>query len=374
MTMPVLNRRQLNRATLARQWLLERAAVSPLEASEHLVGLQAQLPAAPFIALWTRLRHFHHQELLQLLQQRKMVRATLMRATLHLVSAADYLHYRLALQPALTRSLQSFFRRGGDPAIQAAIVEEARSFLQEGPTTFASLRQRLAERFPELEPAYIAYLVRMQLPLVQVPDQSAWGFSNNPRYAAGFDWLREEGEPWLPEEGLRLLVRRYLTAFGPASLRDLQSWSGLTGLAPVVRSLRADLCVYRDEQGQELFDLADQPLLPEDCPAPIRFLPDFDNLLLGHANRERILPAAYRQAVLLPPGRVLPTILVDGFVAGTWTIRRRRRRSQLLMMPFSTLSPEQRDELVAEGQQLLAFVVPEEETRQSDVEILSQLR
>ncbi|MBE3567607.1 MAG: AlkZ family DNA glycosylase [Thermogemmatispora sp.] len=370
MTKPVLNRRQLNRATLARQWLLERVEVSPLEASEHLVGLQAQLPAPPFIGLWTRLRNFRHQELHHLLQQRKIVRATLMRATLHLVSAADYLRFRLALQPALTRSLQSFFRRGGDPAIQAAVVEEARSLLREGPATFAVLRQRLAERFPELEPAHIAYLVRMQLPLVQVPDQGAWGFSNNPHYATAFDWLREEGEPWPPEEGLRLLVRRYLAAFGPASLNDLQTWSGLTGLASLVRSLRTDLCCYRDEQGQELFDLPNQPLPPEDLPAPLRFLPEFDNLLLAHANRERVLPAAYRRAVLLPPGRVLPTILVDGFVAGTWSVQRQRGQHKLLITPFVSLAVGQRDELVAEGERLLAFLSPEAEAERAEVEIL----
>ncbi len=371
MTTPSLNRRQLNRATLARQWLLERVEVSPLEASEHLIGLQAQLPAAPFIGLWTRLHHFHRHMLLDLLHQRKIVRATLMRATLHLVSAADYLRFRLALQPALTRSLQSFFRRGGDPAIQAAVVEEARSLLQEGPATFAVLRQRLAERFPELEPAHIAYLVRMQLPLVQVPDQGTWGFSNNPHYAAAFDWLREEGEPWPPEEGLRWLVRRYLAAFGPASLKDLQSWSGLGNLKPVLRSMRAELHLYHDEQGQELFDLPDQPLPPADMPAPVRFLPDFDNLLLAYARRERILPASYRQAVLLPPGRVLPTILVDGFVAGTWTIQRQHGHSRLLITPFATLSTDQRDELVAEGERLLTFLASQGEMGQAEVQILS---
>ncbi|MBX5457663.1 MAG: AlkZ family DNA glycosylase [Thermogemmatispora sp.] len=370
MTAPILNRRQLNRATLACQWLLERVAVSPLEASEHLIGLQAQLPAPPFIGLWTRLRHFRQRELLDLLQRRKIVRATLMRATLHLVSAADYVRFRPALQPALTRSLQSFFRRGGDPAVQSAVLEAARSLLQEGPSTFAALRQRLAERFPELAPAYIAYLVRMQLPLVQVPDQEPWGFSTNPRYADASDWLREEGEPWPPEEGMSLLVRRYLAAFGPASLKDLQTWSGLTGLASLVRSLRADLCLYRDEQGQELFDLPNQPLPPEDLPAPLRFLPEFDNLLLAHADRERILPAAYRRAVLLPPGRVLPTILVDGFVAGTWTVQRQRDRHKLLITPFVSLAAGQRDELVAEGERLLAFLSPEAEAERAEVEIL----
>ncbi|WP_052890157.1 winged helix DNA-binding domain-containing protein [Thermogemmatispora carboxidivorans] len=370
MTTSTLNRRQLNRATLARQWLLERVEVSPLEASEHLLGLQAQLPAPPFIGLWTRLHHFHRRALLDLLHQRKIVRATLMRATLHLVSAADYVRFRPALQPALARSLQSFFRRGGDPAVQTAVLEAARSLLQEGPSTFAVLRQRLAERFPELEPAYIAYLVRMQLPLVQVPDQGAWGFSNNPHYAVAFDWLREEGEPWPPEEGLRLLVRRYLAAFGPASLNDLQTWSGLGNLKPVLRSMRAELHLYRDEQGQELFDLPDQPLPPADRPAPVRFLPDFDNVLLAYARRERILPASYRQAVLLPPGRVLPTILVDGFVAGIWTIQRQQGHSKLLITPFTTLSADQGDELLAEGERLLTFLAPQGEAGQSEVQIL----
>nr|BBH92969.1 hypothetical protein KTA_11680 [Thermogemmatispora argillosa] len=364
-----LSQRQLNRATLARQWLLERAASAPLEAIEHLVGLQAQLAAPPFIGLWTRLAHFDAQALCDLFRRRQVVRATMMRATLHLVSAADYLRFRQALQPALSRSLQSFFRRRAEASVPEAVLAAAQQMLQEKPCTFAELRQRLAERFPELEPPFLAYLVRMSLPLVQVPDREPWGFSSNPRYAIAFDWLQALGEPWSPEEGLRLLVRRYLAAFGPASLNDLQSWSGLRGLGPVIRSLRPELRLYRDEQGQELFDLPDQPLPPADLPAAVRFLPDFDNLLLAHANRERILPAAYRRTVLLPPGRVLPTILIDGFVAGTWTLQRQRESLTLLISPFRPLGATQRQELMAEGEQLLRFLASLEERRRTEIVI-----
>ncbi|WP_376795536.1 winged helix DNA-binding domain-containing protein [Thermogemmatispora sp.] len=365
-----LSLRQLNRASLARQWLLERVAASPLEAIEHLAGLQAQLVVPPFVGLWTRLLGFEKEALLALFHRRQVVRATMMRATLHLVSAADYLCWQPALRPVLSRSLQSFFPRGQDPAIQAAVLEAARALLQEEPSTFALLRQRLAERFPELEPAFIAYLVRMGLPLVQVPDQAqAWGFDSNPRYALAFDWLRQKDEPWSAEEGRRLLVRRYLAAFGPASLKDLQTWSGLTGLAPIVRSLGSDLRSYRDEQGQELWDLPEQPLPPEDFPAPVRFLPSFDNLLIAYARRERIIPATYRRAVFLSAGRVAATILIDGFVAGTWTVRRQGDRLKLLIAPWTSLPGTQRQELLQEAERLLTFLAAGGEARRAEIQI-----
>jgi hypothetical protein len=358
MSAGLLTLRELNRATLARQLLLERVALPPLEAVRRLVGLQAQLPAPPFIGLWTRLQHFQRQELTQLLLARRVVRATMMRATLHVMTAEDYRLFRPLLQPALTRSLAAFFGARASSFPLEKVLTVARDYLQEQPRTFAAIRAQLAAVFPDVDPALLAYAVRMCLPLIQVPTDGPWGFDSNPAYADAAQWLDDRPASSSQEERLRALMLRYLAAFGPASVQDLQVWSGLSGLQEAVKVFKPELQVFRDEQGRELLDVPGQPLPGAEASAPLRFLPEFDNLLLAHNRRERVLPEQYRSQVILPPGRVLATFLLDGFVAGTWKVERQRGEARLIITPFAPLASTTQEELLAEGERLIRFVEP----------------
>lgn len=350
----VLTLRELNRATLARQMLLERASMSAFGAIERVAGLQAQLPNPPYIGLWTRLQAFRRGDLTSLIEDRQVVRATMMRATLHLMTADDYVLFRLALQPALTRAMHGFFGARAKSIDVDQIVAAARTYVQEKPRTFVALRARLAELFTGIDPALLAYAVRAHLPLVQIPPGGTWDFAGSPAHVEASAWL---GRPLAaPADGLRPLVLRYLAAFGPATVKDIQNWSGLTRLQDVVRELMPQLCTFRDEQDNELFDLPDSPRPSSSIPAPARFLPEFDNLLLAHADRGRVVPDAYRNSVFLTVGRVRATFLVDGFVRGTWKIERTRDAARLNIEPFEPLPDAVRDDLAAEGERLVRFV------------------
>ena len=277
-----LSTRQLNRATLARQLLLAREPIGPVEAIGRLCGLQAQEAAPPFIGLWTRLDGFEREHLLAALRDREVVRATLMRATLHLLGATDYAAFRCALMPVMERAVRVLGERakGLEPE---AVLPAARELLLERPRGFNELRRLLQERFPAVNDRALGYTVRTHVPLVMVPTDAPWGFPSVADFALADEWL---GRP-LPEDGTpEQLVLRYLAAFGPASAADAQTWSGLQGLAPVLEALRPQLLVFKSEGSRrELFDLPGAPRPDGDVPAPARFLPEFDNLVLAHADR-----------------------------------------------------------------------------------------
>lgn len=357
---PILTRRELGRATLARQLLLDRAAIPADEAIARLAGLQAQVTNPPYIGLWTRLRDFRHEELTRLLEQRVVVRATAMRSTIHLLTAADYLLFRPALGPALARALAAFFgarARGVDPA---PLVAATRELLAERPRTFAELRPALAAIEPDRDPDALAYLIRTHVPLVQVFPGGAWGVGGNPAYAEATAWLG--GVQADPAESFRALVRRYLAAFGPASARDIGAWSGLTGIAAKLAPLRPALVTFRDERGVELFDLAEAPRPTANTPAPPRFLPEYDNAILAHADRSRIIANTDRPRVFLTAGRVLGTILLDGAVAGIWKVERARRAATLVVTPFAPLAAADCAALAAEGEALIGFIAANDDT------------
>lgn len=356
----MLTLRELNRATLARQMLLERASLSPFDAAEHLVGLQSQLPDPPYIGLWTRLQAFQHDDLTRLIEQRQVVRATMMRSTLHLMTAQDYALLRPVLQPALTRAMHAFFGAPAKSIDVERIVAAARAYIQEEPRTFVQIRARLSELFPDIDPALLAYAVRTHLPLVQVPPGGVWGFTGSPAHAEASTWLERPLEA--STQNLYQLIRRYLAAFGPASVKDVQTWSGLIRLQDVLKALKPELRMFRDEQGNELFDLPDGPLPPADIAAPVRFLPEFDNLILSHADRSRVVPEQYRGSIFLSAGRVRATFLVDGFVRGAWKVERAGNVARLVIEPFEPLSPGTRSALVEEGQRLVRFVEESAET------------
>ena len=349
----VLTLRELNRATLARQLLLERASLSALEAVERVAGLQAQVPNPPYIGLWTRLRDFQRDELTRLLQQRKVVRATMMRSTLHLVSAEDYLWLRPLLQSALTRALHAFFARQAKGVDVRPFVEAARVYVEESPRTFVELRAHLTALFPDTDPALMAYIVRTHLPLVQIPPGGVWGFGGSPAHTLAETWLEHS---LCASEDMRPLIMRYLEAFGPATVRDIQAWSGLIKLSGAMNALRSELHLFRDEAGNELFDVLDAPLPSEDTPAPVRFLPEFDNLILSHVDRRRVIADSNRSAVFLTVGRVRATFLIDGFVGGTWKVEKDGGMAILVIEPFGPLEKAVRDALSEEGGRLIRFI------------------
>jgi hypothetical protein len=333
--------------------LLGREDVSAYEAVGRLAGLQAQVPNPPYIGLWTRLSDFARDQLTDLIENRRVVRSSMMRATLHLTTAEDYLLLRPAIQPALDRSLRSIAGKRLQGLDLDRLVSAAREMVEEGPRTSKELQERLLEMEPDRDPSALAYLVRMRLPLVQMPPAGTWGKGGSPRFALP--------EPWLgarladPGESLRALVFRYLAAFGPADAKDFQAWSGLTGAKALLQELRPELVEFRDEAGNELFDLPEAPLPPADTPAPSRFVPEYDNLVLSHADRRRVIADGDRKAVFLSAARVRATILLDGFVAGAWRIEKTKKSAALIVETFAPLAPQDRDALAEEGERLLRF-------------------
>src|SRR5919202_38429 len=272
----VLTLRELNRATLERQMLLRRWKLSAAETIEHLVGMQAQAPNPPYVGLWTRLAGFHPNELARLITERHAVRIALMRNTVHLVSACDCLKLRPLLQPILDRGVYAnrTHRAGIEGVDIEALIAAGRALLEERPRTAKELGELLKERWPERDAASLARTIRHLVPLVQVPPRGVWGKSGQATHTTVEAWL---GRPLDPDPSLEEMVVRYLGAFGPATVKDVQTWSGLTRLGEVTDRLRSHLRAFRDEQGKELFDLPDAPRPDPDTPAPPRFLPQFDN-------------------------------------------------------------------------------------------------
>ncbi|MFP2924445.1 winged helix DNA-binding domain-containing protein [Pyxidicoccus sp. 3LG] len=348
----VMTARALSRATLARQLLLEREKLPLLKAVERLVALQAQQAKPPFLGLWSRLEGFERESLLRLLQRREVVRATLMRGTLHLVTAKDYVKLRAAFTPLLEASVHSVLRERAKGLDITPLVEEAREYLLEEPRTFEEVRDHLVERHPKADERAMGFAVRMYLPLIQVPTDAEWGYPGTTDFAVAESWL---GEPLDTDGKPDALVLRYLAAFGPATVADVQTWTGLKGLKDVLASLKPKLVTFRDEKGRELFDLPKAPRPPEDTPAPVRFLPDFDNLILGHDDRTRLVADEHRSRLITKNLRIPPTFLVDGFVTGTWKVERKKATATLVVEPFASLGKKTREALSGEGEALLRF-------------------
>lgn len=354
MSAPVLTNRELNRATLARQLLLERASCSVPAAVERLAGMQAQEPKHPFVGLWTRVAGFSADALLEAIAARSVVRATLMRSTLHLFSAADYAALRMALQPPMSVALRVLGARaeGLDPE---QVVPAARELLAGRPLGFDAIRSGLVERFPDVNDRALGYAARTLVPLVMVPGEGRWGYPRVAEFGLAEELLGAPLRPAAPEA----LAERYLAAFGPASAADLQTWSGVAGFKAVLDGMRDRLEVFADERGRELFDLPDSPRPGADAAAPVRFLPEFDNLVLAHDDRSRVIAAEHRPLVTTKNLRVKATFLVDGVVAGIWTIAVKRRVATVTLEPFGTLSKRMLKELTAEGEALARFAEPE---------------
>jgi hypothetical protein len=333
--------------------LLARKKTTALRAVEQLVGLQAQLARPPFIGLWSRLAGFRSEDLSRLIHDRKVVRATMMRATLHLVSTKDFRALRPTLQPMLSRDMRRVLRDRASGFDLEALAAAAQDCLEERPRTFEEVRAVLREAWPKADQRAMGYAVRTHLPLVRVPTETRWGWPGAACFAVAETWI---GRRIAAKPDPRTLVLRYLAAFGPATVADAQTWSGLRGLKEAFEALRPKLRVFRDERGRELFDLPRAPRPPAETPAPIRFLPDYDNLLLSHADRARVISDAHRARVATSNLRVLATFLVDGMVSGVWRIERGKTAAALVLDPFGPLSRRQRAELIEEGTALVRFV------------------
>ncbi|HEY0016680.1 MAG TPA: winged helix DNA-binding domain-containing protein [Longimicrobium sp.] len=356
----ILSPRALNRALLGRQMLLRRADASVDEALERLVGMQAQAPNPPYLGLWTRLDGFRLEDLAERIRDRRAVRIALMRSTIFLVTARDC----LALRPVLAEALKGWatgVHGKGLPGVDLdALAVAGRALAEEAPRTFHELGALLAERWPKADPSALGNMVRNLVPLVQVPPRGLWGESGPAAHTTAEAWL---GRPLNAEPSVEAMVLRYLAAFGPATARDAQHWSGLKRLGPVLDRLRPQLRTFRNEGGAELFDLPDAPRPDADTPAPVRFLPEFDNVLLSHADRARVITEERRKRVFTVNGIIRPTLLVGGFVVGMWKMERERGAATLLIQPFEPLSAPDRAALEDEGARLLAFAAADAERR-----------
>ncbi|MEU4671064.1 winged helix DNA-binding domain-containing protein [Amycolatopsis sp. NPDC023774] len=349
-----LSLRALNRATLERQLLLRRASMPALAAIEHLAGLQAQAPLPPYYALWARLHGFKPHDLAKLLLDRSVARIVLMRGTVHLVTAADALAWRPLVQPIMDRDLRTNTLHaarvaGLDHGEVAAVTRE---LLADRPYTSAQLGAALAEKWPERESDALMHLARCLLPLVQIPPRGVWGQAGQPTYQLADHWLAGTGAG----SSAGQLVRRYLAAFGPATVADVQAWSGLTKLGEVVDGM--DLRTHVDHAGRTLYDLPGATLPGEDVPAPPRLLAPFDQPLLSYADRTRVICDEHRKRVISQNGLVKGTLLVGGFVKGAWEIKTTRDTATLVLTPYERLPKRDSAALESSGKRLLVWAEP----------------
>jgi hypothetical protein len=354
----VLSRRALNRSLLERQLLLRRVDLPAIDVIERLVGMQAQVPTDPYTALWSRVDRFRPQQLSTLIAERRAVRAVaLLRTTIHLVSARDALALRPLMQPVLERAWRysPFSKSIGGAEVQD-VIKAGLELLAERPLVASELGKRLQERWPAADAQSLAYTIRYLVPVLQPPPRGLWGRGGLPHVETIERWL---GQPMDPNPSIDEYVLRYLAAFGPATARDVGVWSWWTGIREVFDRLRPRLVTYRDEKGRELFDIPDAPFPDPDAPAPVRFLPEYDNIALSHDDRTRVTDRAFTEDVWLRG-----SVLVDGFIRGTWRHDMKHQESTLRIVLFDSLTPADRADVEAEAELLTAFLVPEARARQ----------
>ena len=354
--MTVLTRRALNRATLARQLLLERVDRPVPEVVAHLAGLQAQTTTSWYLGLWNRLANFTPEPVNDLITGRRLVRLALMRGTIHLVTAADAVDFRLAVQPVIVRGMMSSQGRHVTGVALPEVVAAGREILEREPLTFSELGRRLAQRWPDSGPPdNLAQVVRAYAALVQLPPRGLWGHSGLATHTTAEQWL---GRPLNLDPDPAPLLLRYLGAFGPATVADAQAFTGLTRLAEVFARLRPGLVSLRGENGKELFDLPDSPRPDPATVAPVRLLYDFDNLLLSYADRSRVLPPGARELLWTRNLPMYGGVLVDGSVTSGWRLHRARAGATLEVRSLAPLRPADRAAVQAEAARLLAFLAP----------------
>jgi hypothetical protein len=360
----VLSARALNRATLARQHLLSRVDATVTDEVHHLVGLQAQVPLNPYLGLWSRLDGFEPRTLADRLLDRSLVRIVLMRGTIHLVTADDCLGLRKLFQPVLDTELDRHVEHG--PVLRGLdlrpVLGFAKRALAERPLNGNEFRAALAARFPDHDAAALAYACRNRLALVQVPPRGLWDRGGQVRTTTAEAWL---GRPLIARPSIGDVLLRYLAAFGPATAADASTWTRLPRLREPFERLRPRLRVFADERGRELFDVPDAPRPDPDTPAPPRFLPEYDNVLLSHSDRSRFTGDARAAATAPASGSWHGAWTLDGVVAGTWMATRDRSSgaSTVTVQPAQLLRAKDRRAVEAEARRLSAFVHADAGTR-----------
>jgi hypothetical protein len=354
-----LDRRALNRATLARQHLLERSSLDACAMVEHLVGMQGQAPSPPYAGLWTRIAGFRGEDLSRLVESRDVVRITLMRGTVHLVSARDALLLRPLTEPGYQATVARAYRDDLEGIDLDALSARVRELVEERPRTPAELVAELGAVWPGRRSQALTNAANAWTPLVQTPPRGLWKRGGQSRLTTLESWL---GRP-VVAASIDDVVLRFLGAFGPASVRDVQKWCGLTRLGAVLERLRPGLATFRDPDGVELFDLPDAPRPGGDAPAPVRFLPEFDNVLLSYAGFDRVMTPEQKPALFTVNGRILGTVLVDGFVVASWRTDTVKRAVTLTVTPLVRLEARARREVVAEGERLLEFLADDAPAR-----------
>jgi hypothetical protein len=360
-----LDRRRLNRATLHRQLLLRRADLTVDAAVRHLVGLQSQAPLAHYVALWSRLEGFDPGPAAAGLQRGELVRTHLMRMTVHLVTREDALGVRALLQPMQESRFGSSPFAGPLAGVDLNELREvARSVATDAPLSRAELGRRLQSRFPDVPAEPLGYAAVYLEPMAQVPPRGVWGHRAPVRWQTYRGWLgtdagtdggTDAGTPVAVDD----LLLRYLAAFGPATVADARVWSGLPALGEVADRLGSRVRRFLDDQGQPLLDLPDASRPEPDEPAPVRFLPEYDNVLLSHAERSRVIPDG--RPVPLPPGdgARAGTVLVDGEFRATWRLHRRTGSDDLDVVATPPITSRQRQEVEDEGRRLLTLIAPD---------------
>ncbi|MCX4679352.1 winged helix DNA-binding domain-containing protein [Streptomyces sp. NBC_01433] len=351
--MAVLDTRALNRATLSRQLLLDHADVPVLDAVAHLGGLQAQEPQEPFVGLWSRLRAFDPAELSDQLVRRSVVRTHLMRRTVHLVTADDALAWRARHGTMLRQRVLGTYRRELDGIDLDELAAAGRAVMADGePRSMTELARALAGRWPAPGPRALGeMLIAALLPVAQLPPRGLWRQKAGVRNVLLSSWLGREIDAPSPDGSDpvgQALVRRYLAAYGPAASADLRAWCGLAGLPAAIAAMREELVTFRDENGRELLDLPDAPRPDPGTPAPVRFLPAFDNAILGYHDRSRIIDDADR-GLSVTGARV---VLVDGRVAATWNVE----AGTVIVTPLHRLSRADRATVAEQGRSLASFL------------------
>ncbi|MFE3293204.1 winged helix DNA-binding domain-containing protein [Rhodococcus sp. NPDC059234] len=360
-TVERMSGRALGRATLARQHLLARSPGTAGEMVEHLFGLQSQAPLAPYYALWARLERFAPADFAELLERREVVRMVLMRGTVHAVTAADALALRPWVQPIMDADLRmnTQHRKEIAAADVPAVERFGREVLERTPMTMAALRPRLAEQWPDRDPVALAHAVRDLLPLVQIPPRGLWGRSGQPICTTLESWLGAPLDRTIRPEAL---VLRYLAAFGPATVADAQAWCGLTRLAEIFEALAPRLRRFVGENGAELYDLPDAPRPDAATTAPARILAPFDSVLLGHADRSRVIADDHRTLVFTVNGIIKPAVLIDGRVAGFVTVAARKGMASVEIATFVRPAAGTAAAMEAEASRLLRFAHPGADT------------
>lgn len=346
-----LTRDELNRATLARQHLLERTEQSAFEVIEHLVAMQSQVPGAPFTGLWSRIVDFDFAALDALMLDHTVVRMLTLRSTVHLMTAEDAAGFRPLVQVVLDREYRSVRKKALDAAgvDPDEVAARARELLATQHLSAAQIADVTHAEWPAAPREHVSAIPRLFLPTVQVTPRGLWGRSGQATFAMFDDWTGRRLEPY----ALEYVVKRYLAAYGPATVKDAQRWCGLTKLKAVFDGLGDELVVFEGPTGERLYDLPDAPRPAADTPAPVRILPEYDNVGLAYADRTRIVDADRQMSLLAGPQIIGPTVLVDGRMEATVRIERDKTGARFLVRPFTSLDRGERDAVEAEAVALL---------------------